>query len=452
MKKQYQKMISLGLSVFLSVVPSVVTAADLQPLSSSVPGDINGDSFVDIADAMALFQHSMLPEQFPVAYEGNLDLNKDGMVDIADAILLFQHSMLPDLFPIDWGKQGEDFSMIDPKKVFDAAELPLSFDSSILCASSLDAKGEGAEVSYSAWWGTADVDLNGCYGLYYNLSAHKLLMSVAFYDAEGHYISGVGTNSMNSYATSVTGFAVRPENAVTARFLYFEGTYVIPRFKYSTVLSFADKEAYDEARALYRFDGLKIACLGDSLTEGDYGPMNGRQGGRRFENYPYYLGQLTGATTVNFGRCGASSTSYLEEHYNVGDIDVSEFDVILLMLGTNKGLAMDSQYYTDYCTLVDKILAEKKPEAQLILITPPSATTNPLKTNYGYMDNVTSANAAVLAIAKEKGLVCFDALKMSPIQPDKENLYQSYDGLHLNARGYEAFAGYIAKELSKILD
>ena len=122
------------------------------------------------------------------------------------------------------------------------------------------------------------------------------------------------------------------------------------------------------------------------------------------------------------------------------------------MLGTNKGLAFDSQYYTDYCTLVDKILAERKPEAKLILITPPSATTDFRKPNYGYMDNVTSANEAVIVIAKEKGLVCFDALKMSPIQPEKENLYQSFDGLHMNARGYEAFAKYIAEELSKVLD
>lgn len=444
-KMNPKKMCSLLLAFSMAVTPAAATETEW------VKGDINGDGVLEIGDAMALFQHSILPEQFPVAYGGNLDLNKDGMVDINDATLLFQHSMLPEMFPIEWGKQEVTFSKIDPKEAFDAVEVPLSFNSTTLCSSALDAKGEGADVSYTAWWSTSDMILNDCYGLYYNLSAHKLLMSVAFFDGDGNYISGVGTNSMNNYATSVAGFVVRPENAVSARFLYFEGTYVIPKFNHSAVFRFETKEAYDAARALYPYEGLKIACLGDSLTEGDYGPITD-YGGRRFENYPYYLGQLTGATTVNFGRCGASSTSYLNDHYNKGDIDVSGFDVILLMLGTNKGLAFDSQYYTDYCTLVDKILAEKKPEAKLILITPPSATTDFRKINYGYMDNVTSANEAVIAIAKEKGLVCFDALKMSPIQPEKENLYQSFDGLHMNARGYEAFAKYIAQELSKILD
>ncbi len=444
MKPVSKRLFSLLLALTMVSIPAA-TAAE------PVLGDITGDGAVDIGDAVALYQHSMLPREYSLEYGGNPDLNRDGLVDMDDAVRLFRFSMLPDMFPIEWGKQAEDFDVIKPKDVFDAEKLTLTFNKGKLCASALDTKGEGEDVSYSAWLSTTNMELNGCYGLYYNLSAHKLLMSVAFYDAEGNYISGVGTNSMNNYATSVTGFVVRPENAATARFLYFDGTYVIPKFKHSDVFSFATKEAYDAARAMYSFDGLKIACLGDSLTEGDYGPLSDT-GGRRFENYPYYLGQLTGATTVNFGRCGASSTSYLNDHYNVGDIDVSGFDVILLMLGTNKGLAFDSQYYTDYCTLIDKILAEKKPEAQLILITPPSATTNPLKINYGYMDNVTSANEAVIAIAKEKGLICFDALKMSPIQPEKESLYQSFDGLHMNARGYEAFAKYIAGELSKILD
>jgi lysophospholipase L1-like esterase len=190
--------------------------------------------------------------------------------------------------------------------------------------------------------------------------------------------------------------------------------------------------------------------LGDSLTEGDYGPLTS-YGGRRFENYPYYLAQLTGASTTNFGRCGASSTSYLNEYYNAGHIDITESDVILLMLGTNKGLADGSEYYTDYETLVDKILADKKPEAILVLIAPPSATTDPNKINYGYMDSITSANETVRALAEKKGLHYIDALKTSPIQPETEEIYQDFDGLHMNQEGYAAFAKYIAEELAKIL-
>jgi len=66
-------------------------------------GDVNADGLVDINDAMALFQHSMLPDMFPVDYPGTLDMEKDGNIDISDAMRLFQYSMLPDMFPIEWG-------------------------------------------------------------------------------------------------------------------------------------------------------------------------------------------------------------------------------------------------------------------------------------------------------------------------------------------------------------
>lgn len=64
-------------------------------------GDLDDDGFVDILDAMLLFQHSMLPDLFPISYPNSFDFTKDGVVDIADAMYLFQHSMLPDMFPIE---------------------------------------------------------------------------------------------------------------------------------------------------------------------------------------------------------------------------------------------------------------------------------------------------------------------------------------------------------------
>lgn len=65
-----------------------------------VLGDINSDGNVDILDAMTLFQHSMLPEIFPVSYPDTMDFTGDGSIDINDAMRLFQYSMLPDIFPL----------------------------------------------------------------------------------------------------------------------------------------------------------------------------------------------------------------------------------------------------------------------------------------------------------------------------------------------------------------
>ena len=446
MKKRNKRGISLVLALMLAGMP--IAAAGNE---GRILGDINADATVDINDSLALFQHMMLPEAYPCDYSGTLDLDRNGLVDVEDALLLFQYSMLPDIFPIEWGKKTEDFSLIDEAEVFGGEKMTLSFTEKTLFASRRDAKGEGAPVSYSAWTSTARLPLDGAYGIYYSTAAHKLLMSVAFFDESGNYISGVGTDSMNNYATTVTGFVVCPENAATVSFLGFDGTEVIPRFEHSLAIRFDSEDAFLEAKKTRSFDGLKIACLGDSLTEGDYGPITS-YGGRRHENYPYFLSRLTGAEVTNYGRCGASSSSYLAEHYNAGDIDISDSDVILLMLGTNKGLAGTSQYYRDYRTLVEKILADKRPDALLILITPPSATRDSSKINFGYMNNVYNSNKSVKEIAKAKGLICFDAYNQSPIQPETEDLYQSFDGLHMNAEGYLVFAEYIAETLSQYVD
>lgn len=63
-------------------------------------GDVDGSGAVDIADAILLFQHSMVPAFYPIEYPGTIDFNLDQSVDILDAVLLFQHSMVPDLYPL----------------------------------------------------------------------------------------------------------------------------------------------------------------------------------------------------------------------------------------------------------------------------------------------------------------------------------------------------------------
>ena len=81
-------------------IPSAVTSGKVNIRLQKL-GDIDGNDTVDIDDAVLLFQHSMLPELYPISYAGNLDFNKDGTVDIDDAVLLFQYSMLPDLYPLE---------------------------------------------------------------------------------------------------------------------------------------------------------------------------------------------------------------------------------------------------------------------------------------------------------------------------------------------------------------
>ncbi len=113
--KKFLPLLITFLIVFLSA--AVITAGDTKKDNGEIGlaaesqgpvlGDINGDGLVDVSDAIALFQHSMLPDLFPIDYSGSLDLDKDGLVNISDALRLFQYSMLPDQFPIEWGTEED---------------------------------------------------------------------------------------------------------------------------------------------------------------------------------------------------------------------------------------------------------------------------------------------------------------------------------------------------------
>ncbi len=63
-------------------------------------GDITGDGSVDIGDSLALFRYSMLPDVYPIPYDGDVDFEKDGVIDIMDALRLFRYGMLPDVYPL----------------------------------------------------------------------------------------------------------------------------------------------------------------------------------------------------------------------------------------------------------------------------------------------------------------------------------------------------------------
>jgi len=99
---------SAGMIAANSADESAAEASITAEATDRLLGDIDNNGVVDIQDAMALFQHSMLPEMFPIDYPGSIDLDKNGTVDLNDAMRLFQYSMLPEQFPIEWGDIVED--------------------------------------------------------------------------------------------------------------------------------------------------------------------------------------------------------------------------------------------------------------------------------------------------------------------------------------------------------
>lgn len=186
---------------------------------------------------------------------------------------------------------------------------------------------------------------------------------------------------------------------------------------------------------------MTICCIGDSLTEGDYG-IKGVRGVMNVheKGYPYFLEKLTGAEVRNYGKCGWRSTDMLA-WYEAGGLDLTGADKIILMLGTNGGqsAAGDSEENRAYRRLVAHILADQ-PQATLYLVTPPNATTNPDYINCGYAPQVAEAVGFVRRLAGESGLPMIDLAASRRITPETEAVMQPNDGLHFTETGYRTLA------------
>ena len=195
----------------------------------------------------------------------------------------------------------------------------------------------------------------------------------------------------------------------------------------------------------FKKENIIISCLGDSLTEGDYG-VKGKSGIANVhnENYPYFLSKFIDATVRNFGKCGFTSSSY-KKYYDTGSVTVKDSDIIIIMLGTNGGLdpENDTQGNRDYKYIVDECRNDA-PKARIVLCTPPHVTENPEYSNYGYAEQVKKAVLFVRNFADKSGLKLIDVANCPYFTAESEYIMQPNDGLHFSETGYRKLAEYIA--------
>lgn len=197
---------------------------------------------------------------------------------------------------------------------------------------------------------------------------------------------------------------------------------------------------------------MKIVCLGDSLTEGDYGVFQKRCiANVKDRNYPYFLSKLLKCEVLNYGKCGYTSTEYLD-YYKKGNVDVSCADIVIIMLGTNGGL--DDETSTsgnmDYNELVCEVRKDA-PNAKLFVCTPPHVTENSEMSNFGYSERVEKAVKFVRKYSKENGINCIELANCKLFCDDNETVFQPNDGLHFSEAGYAVMAVAIKDELKRFL-
>lgn len=87
-----------GTATVIATTSNGKTAECVVTVTDGVPGDMNGDTMLDSADAIYLLQHVGRPEKYPIALDG--DVNNDGDTDSTDAIYLLQHVGRPEKYPL----------------------------------------------------------------------------------------------------------------------------------------------------------------------------------------------------------------------------------------------------------------------------------------------------------------------------------------------------------------
>lgn len=199
---------------------------------------------------------------------------------------------------------------------------------------------------------------------------------------------------------------------------------------------------------------MKIVCLGDSLTEGDYG-IPGKRGvaNVKAENYPFYLGEILNAETVNYGKCGYRSSHFLR-FYEEGNVSLEGADFVVIMLGTNGGQSAEGDSFENGCykRLVELCIRDSDNSAQVVLCTPPHATSDPKYSNCGYMPQITEAVGFVRAYSKMIGLPLIDLAACPLFTAETESVMQPNDGLHFGKEGYKTLASVIAGELKRMFN
>lgn len=208
---------------------------------------------------------------------------------------------------------------------------------------------------------------------------------------------------------------------------------------------------------------IRVACMGDSITEGN----PGSNWPEFLQEYLNYLGTIDGKTyeVKNFGKAGSAVHRVLENIDNsIGGWQVIEdtdgdgqayflyddpryiesltykADLVIVQHGANDGLGgnaseLENYFISDYSNHL--ILPYVKNGAKVVISTPTYASN-------GWVDSYVNGwiSEAVRQMAKTYGLQCVDLNKIT--QPRRESLP---DGIHGNVSGYKLMAQTYANQI-----
>ena len=197
---------------------------------------------------------------------------------------------------------------------------------------------------------------------------------------------------------------------------------------------------------------LHCGFIGDSLTEGDYGSLDGSIN-KHDLNYPYYFKQVTGWTGTNFGKCGWTTKDVWERIVSTMNLGI-KYNIFIIMLGTNGGLTdtidadcngNDYNNYAEtqtgsYCKIVEHII-KNCPTAQIFLCTPP------YNNKIGKCEYIVETGNVVKKIAQKYNIQVIDIYHELGINSLNEDVFLPIDKLHFGQYGYNKLGVFLASKI-----
>ena len=211
------------------------------------------------------------------------------------------------------------------------------------------------------------------------------------------------------------------------------------------------KNEIDNKTDIYKAVFNNVICIGDSLSAGSRG-----SGANPYTvpeiSYPVQLGKITGWNVTKDAHPGISASGYWNTYGNVKDY--SEFDTVIVFLGTNKGLTdtleedVVGDNYTDYantntgcyCKLIEKIKSDNQ-KVNIFLCTlfakQYSSSTNPV----------------IQKIANKYDLKVIDCNLEKYYSSSYEyyNVFHPFDSVHMDRIGYLDLANHIKESMCEIV-
>ena len=205
---------------------------------------------------------------------------------------------------------------------------------------------------------------------------------------------------------------------------------------------------------------MKIACLGDSITEAIN--LENEENYKQYA-YPARLKELLGVEEVyNLGIGGSSIGRYWSDAFVERYTQIPEdVDIIIVLGGTNDGFCasadefgnLEERDYRTFCGDLDELmrgLRENYPDAVVFFATPlPNVLQDYLMSEREYLLPQINFVEVIKTLAKEYDFELVDLYNSNILDSHDANVIAEYipDGVHGSHEGYQILAEHFASEI-----